>query len=823
MKRIKLRKIIATVVATSIIPVVLSSGVNAEWKQSENGAWSYIDNSGAATNWKLIDGVWYNFDESGVMRIGWINDGGIWYYADTSGAMQAGWINDNGTWYFTDASGAMQTGTIEVKGKVYYLASSGAMQTGNVMIDSKEYNFNYSGESIGETPKAFKVFDEKGVGVSAASDKPSNNESSPSNTTLSDSSSKKSSPGNSCSGNSSSGNSNSNFGNGIGEESKWHLVWSDEFNGTSLDPTKWSYQYGNGAEYGAVDWGNNEKEYYTDQNTKVEDGNLVIEARKEDNPDQFGGKKYSSARIRTLGKFSKTYGKIEAAITMPKGQGLWPAFWMLPDDDNIYGKWASGGEIDIMEAKGGHPNNVWGTIHFGKEWPNNTSSGGHYTFPEGKDISGQHIYSVEWEPGEIRWYVDGELYYTANNWFSQGNDQPAPYAYPAPFDRNFHIILNMAVGGAYDGNVEPDDSFKSAEMKVDYVRVYDLNGQYPIHANPATYEGPLVGARTPLANGSYILDPSFKNIKATDADNLSFNNWNFLTASGGQATFTNDNGLDIDIKKGGTVNYGVQLVDHVPLRLNKKYTLKFKAKADKNASVQAQFGGGADRGYTKYSDAFKVDLTSEEKEYEYSFVMKDTPNVHGRLEFNLGLTDDVNINLNDVEVTESDADVEDNTSTAKEPLENGNHIYNGSFNLGDNRIGFWDFKGEGATFKSDKEKEEAEIAIPVSGDKNSVILSQTGTNLLQSDVYKLTFKAHASKDRTMDVRFASKDGQSYAQNTFDLTTTDKEYEYKFTMPAGITDINSITEFLMGNSDGKVYIDDIQLLRTTNNNVNVILN
>ncbi|MDR3594899.1 carbohydrate binding domain-containing protein [Clostridium sp.] len=842
MKKVKLKKVLSMIVAAGIIPTIISNGVIAEWKQStENGDWSYVDDSGTTvTNWKMIDGIWYNFDESGIMRTGWINDGGTWYYTDESGAMQTGWINDKGTWYFSDASGAMQTGIIEVKGKVYSLASSGAMQTGKVMIDNKEYNFSNSGDAIGETPKALKLFDEKGAGVQAAPDKPSNNATIPSNTTLSDSSSnksssKKSSSGNSSRGNSSQGNassgnstqgnstsenSNSNTGNGNGEENKWNLVWSDEFNGTSLDPSKWSYQYGNGADYGAVDWGNNEKEYYTDQNTKVEDGNLVIEARKEDNPDQFGGKKYSSARIRTLGKFSKTYGKIEAAITMPAGNGLWPAFWMLPDDDNIYGKWASGGEIDIMEAKGRLLNNVWGTIHFGKEWPNNTSSGGHYTFPAGKDITGKHIYSVEWEPGEIRWYVDGELYYTANNWFSQGNDQPAPYAYPAPFDRNFHIILNMAVGGAYDGNIEPDESFKSAQMKVDYVRVYDLNGQYPVHADPATYDGPLSGARTPLDNGSYILDPSFKKIAATDADDLSFDNWNFLTASGGQATFTNDNGLDIDIKKGGTVNYGVQLVDHVPLRLNKKYTLKFKAKADKNASVQAQFGGGADRGYTKYSDAFKVDLTNEEKEYEYSFVMKDTPNVHGRLEFNLGLTDDVNINLNDVEVTESDADVEDNTSTAKEPLDNGNHIYNGDFNLGDNGMGFWDFKGEGATIKSDKDKKEADITIPVAGDKNSVILSQSGTNLLQSDVYKLTFKASASKDRPMDVRFASKDGQTtYAQNTFNLTTEDSEYDYEFTMPKGTTDVNSITQFLMGNADGDVYIHDIQLIRTTNNNVN----
>lgn len=833
MKKVKLRKVIAAVVATSIIPAILSSGASAEWKKSsENGTWSYIDNNELATNWKLIDGIWYNFNSAGVMRTGWINDNGTWYFADStgamktgwindkgawyfadgSGAMKTGWINDKGTWYYTDASGAMQTGIVEVNGKVYSLAASGAMQTGKVMIDNKEYNFSNNGDAVGEIPKVSKAFDGKGASVTKQADKPANTENLPTLTASKKSSSNKSS----------SGNPGSNTVNTNQEQDKWKLVWSDEFNGNSLDPNKWSYQYGNGTEYNAVDWGNNEKEFYTDKNTKVEDGNLIIEARKEETPIKYGDKeyKYSSARIRTLGKYSKTYGKIEAAITMPEGQGLWPAFWMLPDDNNIYGRWAAGGEIDIMEAKGRVLNNVWGTIHFGKEWPNNTSSGSHYTFPAGKDITGKHIYSVEWDPGEIRWYVDGELYYTANNWFSQGADEPAPYAYPAPFDRNFHIILNMAVGGDYDGGLQPDDSFKSAQMKVDYVRVYDLNGEYPVHDNPATYAGPIKGARTPLSNGSYIIDPEFKNIKNSTDGELSFDNWNFLTAGVGKATFNNSgDGLDLNIDNGGDKNYSVQLIDHVPLRLNKKYTLKFKAKADKAATVEAQFGGGSDRGWKKYSDAFKVNLTNEEKEYEYSFVMKDTPNVHGRLEFNLGLTNDINLHLNDVEVTEADADVEDNASTAKEPLENGNHIYNGSFNLGDNRVGFWDFKGEGATFKSEKDKEQAEVTIPVAGDKNSVILSQTGTNLLQSDVYKLTFKAHASKERTMDVKFVSKDGQTYSQNTFNLTTIDQEYEYEFTVPEGKTDTNSITEFLMGNADGKVFIDDIKLIRTTNNNVN----
>ncbi|MBC2478656.1 glucan 1,3-beta-glucosidase, partial [Clostridium beijerinckii] len=324
MKKVKLRKVIAAVVATSIIPAILSSGASAEWKQlSENGTWSYIDNNELATNWKLIDGIWYNFDSSGVMRTGWINDSGTWYFTDTtgamktgwindrgawyfadgSGAMKTGWINDKGTWYFTNTSGAMQTGIVEVDGKVYSLASSGAMQTGKVMIDNKEYNFSNNGDAIGEIPKVSKAFDGKGATVTKQADKPANTE-----TLLSSTATKKSSSNRSSSGNASSGNSGSNVGNANQEQDKWKMVWSDEFNGDNLDTNKWSYQYGNGTEYNAVDWGNNEKEFYTDKNTKVEDGNLIIEARKEETPIKYGDKeyKYSSARIRTLGKYSKT-------------------------------------------------------------------------------------------------------------------------------------------------------------------------------------------------------------------------------------------------------------------------------------------------------------------------------------------------------------------------------------------------------------------------------------------------------------------------------------------------------------------------------------
>ncbi|MBQ6995432.1 MAG: glycoside hydrolase family 16 protein [Lachnospiraceae bacterium] len=253
----------------------------------------------------------------------------------------------------------------------------------------------------------------------------------------------------------------------------FELVWSDEFDGDALDTTKWDYMYGNGGEYGNSGWGNNEWQYYLsrEENIRVEDGKLIIAAVKEDS-----AMPYTSARIRTITNrgetlFATTYGRVEARIKMPVGEGIWPAFWMLPVDDSIYGKWAASGEIDIMEAKGRLPQQFSGAAHFGGTWPNNTYETQEYVFPNGTDITDYHLYSVEWEPGEIRWYVDNECFFTLDNWFSK-DAAGTMHEAPAPFDVPFYIILNMAVGGNFDPEADVDKTEFPVEMEVDFVRVY---------------------------------------------------------------------------------------------------------------------------------------------------------------------------------------------------------------------------------------------------------------------------------------------------------------------------------------------------------------
>ncbi|HPF37719.1 MAG TPA: family 16 glycosylhydrolase [Phycisphaerae bacterium] len=260
------------------------------------------------------------------------------------------------------------------------------------------------------------------------------------------------------------------------------LIWSDEFDGTTLNANNWSYQLGDGSQYGLAGWGNNELQYYTSrpENIYVADGELHIVARQE----SFSGYNYTSARIRTENKADFLYGKIEARIRIPSTKGIWPAFWMLPTDSPL-GGWASSGEIDIMESVN-LADTIYGTIHYGGTWPQNTHSGG--TRTAGIDYSQDfHVYTLEWTPGYLRWYVDGIAFYTrvASNWYSTA----APDDENAPFDHPFHVLLNIAVGGNFPGNPDGSSVFPQ-EMIVDWVRVYqDTPTQEPYSGQPQAIPG----------------------------------------------------------------------------------------------------------------------------------------------------------------------------------------------------------------------------------------------------------------------------------------------------------------------------------------------
>ena len=246
------------------------------------------------------------------------------------------------------------------------------------------------------------------------------------------------------------------------EDGNWVLTWSDEFDGaggSAPDPGKWSAETGGGG------WGNRELEYYTARraNSRVEKGNLVIEAVQE----KFTGpdgvtRGYTSARLKTEKLFTQKYGEFESRIRIPKGQGMWPAFWMLGDNFPAVG-WPACGEIDIMENIGVEPGKIHGTIH-GPGYSGDDSVGAPYALPSGSFADDFHVFGVEWEPKEIRFYVDGYLYETRTP-----ADLPAGTRWV--FDHPFYLILNLAVGGKWPGNPDASTKFPQ-EMLVDYVRVY---------------------------------------------------------------------------------------------------------------------------------------------------------------------------------------------------------------------------------------------------------------------------------------------------------------------------------------------------------------
>ena len=232
----------------------------------------------------------------------------------------------------------------------------------------------------------------------------------------------------------------------------------------SIDGTKWTYDLGTGADKGLNGWGNNELQYYTNrsENARIEDipgggRALVIEALKE----SYQGSSYTSARLLTQGLQDWTYGRIEARIKLPIGKGIWPAFWMLGSNIST-NPWPECGEIDIMEYLGQEPSRVHGTIHYGNP---HAYEGASYNLPNGNFSDDFHVFGIVWSKGEIRWTVDGETYQIKRNWSSSLGD------FPAPFDRPFFILLNLAVGGNWPGY--PDESTEFPQkMYVDWVRVY---------------------------------------------------------------------------------------------------------------------------------------------------------------------------------------------------------------------------------------------------------------------------------------------------------------------------------------------------------------
>ncbi len=605
-------------------------------------------------------------------------------------------------------------------------------------------------------------------------------------------------------------------------EKDWQLVWEDNFEDPELDQTKWSYDTGNGfvqpdGNY-VPGWGNQELQYYSEDNVTIEDGKLVLTGKNETATDEHGTYDYTSGKIHTKGKFNQKYGKFEAKIKLPAGQGYWPAFWMMPEEDK-YGGWAASGEIDIMEAAGGDLNKVGGAIHYGSQWPNNTYTAKDYHFGEGSDITDYNVYSVEWEPGEIRWYVNGELFQTLNNWTSFNAENGTKFAYPAPFDQEFYLILNLAIGGWYGGG--PDDSTEfPGKMEVDYVKVYELDEhQYREPVEPVFEKEEFPeGSKEPV-NGNYIYDTAYENGFTEIKDGTeTFNEegWNFvhLNDFGGNGSASVEDGFaKIDISQAGSQPHSIQLIQNVPAGVGRTYKISFDAKAASNRNMNLKVSGGEERGWSLYSPNYEVALTPELQSYEYTYQMQAESDAKARLEFNMGLNNS-SVWIGNVKVEEIDAIDPYNEDAAKPPLRNGNHIYNGTFDQGRmDRMTYWNFITDGANAQAYVEEDTRALTVEVkeNGSPDSVQLVQKGISIKSNNEYTLSFDASAAEVRDIQVAVVSADGsENYSGwETISLSSTGENKTFSF-QPENADDSEAKLVFLFGGNAGSITLDNVSM-------------
>ena len=369
------------------------------------------------------------------------------------------------------------------------------------------------------------------------------------------------------------------------------LVWNDEFDGAQLDPEVWFYEIGDGTQYGIPfpSWGNNELQYYLPDNVQLDGGKLQITARRE----SAEGFSFTSGRTMTRDRFAFKYGRIEASIKLPSGQGLWPAFWMLPQDDVVgsapgkgrYGVYAQSGEIDIVEAinLGANPtpagrgggNEIFSTIHFGGDSSVNQNLSAETLYTPSFDVTADfHTYAFEWDEFEMRWFVDGTLYKMENFWSSAGG------AYPAPFDQPFYVLFNLAVGGSFPGS--PDGTTPSpATLEVDWVRVYSGADNF-VPADRGTVPDDVIYASDP----NEVIDIVF------GEDYTGFEPF------GSGSSFNNENTSDRDFSPAFSVttgsDYGAQvgqlgIVGFTPGFATGYESLQFKAKNLNNDLIRVKF------------------------------------------------------------------------------------------------------------------------------------------------------------------------------------------------------------------------------------------
>ena len=499
-------------------------------------------------------------------------------------------------------------------------------------------------------------------------------------------------------------------------------------------------------------------------------------------------KSYTSGRISTQNLKTFTYGRFEVRAKVPKGQGYLPAFWLMANDENVYGQWPRCGEIDCMEVMGQDTNKLYGTIHYGNP---HAESQGTYTIEDGPSFSDEfHTFTCDWEPGKITWYVDGIKYHEESNWHSTTEGQ-GTLTYPAPFDQPFYIILNLAVGGSWVGNPNEETSFVDNPFVVDYVRVYQKDSYDENVTRPEVKFEPT---NEPDDSGNYIKNSTFAEAEDLTDDT----NWKFITALDGAATAEiKDNSMVIKTEKAGTVDYSVQLVQaNVPFEKGATYEVSFDAQASENRKMNVDVKA-PDRGYQSYMKTLVPELTTEMKHFSTQFVMKADSDVNGRLEFNMGNAGSGDIVLKNVVVRKT-AEPDPNAKEEKTILANGSCIYNGSFQEGKNHLGYWDITPEGADIKVTGLSDGRRLVT----EGKSVTISQSDLAFKEGTAYALSFDAYAQNGATV---VATVGGNTYKVNV-EAGNEKKDYVVKIPATAKFTDKTVSLKI-----EGAISLDNVKMV------------
>ena len=394
----------------------------------------------------------------------------------------------------------------------------------------------------------------------------------------------------------------------------WTLIWQDEFDGPEIDRSKWTHVVGGGG------YGNNELQYYTDEkeNSFIENGCLVIEAVKKERQNHA----YTSAKLHTQNKGDWTYGRFELRAKVPRGNGYWPALWMMPTDYAKYGPWPSCGEIDLMEAIGRDPGAVFGTLHYGNPWKN---AGGNYRLPGAAPFTDEfHVFALEWSPGKFEWFVDGKSYAVQSEWYTS-----APGAmWPAPFDRDFYFQINLAVGGNWPGAPDASTPFPG-RLFVDYFRVYKFNGTYPPVEKRLAAPAEL-RPRDPMPDGNLIYNGGFDD---------GMKEWTLDVSSPAQAEATADSGeLRAKVMSAGTEPWHAQILQKpLHVELGRSYEVAFEALSDPPRSINVKVGK-ASQHWDNYSGDQPVELGATRARHRFVFKMRHSTDPVARVEFQLGAT-----------------------------------------------------------------------------------------------------------------------------------------------------------------------------------------